>query len=168
MKGSTHLSAGLAAGLALSLYSNIPPVEAAVITLLSGIGSLAPDLDIASSIIGRKLPITSRLANILFGHRTVLHALIPWTVVLYLLWQVLAAVPFRWAIIVGAAIGILSHLSLDMLNPSGIPLFWPLRSRLGFGLFRSGGAVDRMIGKILAFLVPLLIIIYCSAFIFKK
>lgn len=168
MKGSTHLSAGLAAGVALSLYAKIPPVEASVLTTLSGIGSLLPDLDVASSIIGRKLPITSRLANSLFGHRTVLHALLPWLTAFNLLWPVFAAVPLRWAIFAGAAIGIMSHLFLDMLNPSGIPLFWPLRSRLGFGLFRSGGAIDRMLGKVLMFLVPILIIIYCSAFVFKK
>lgn len=51
------------------------------------------------------------------------------------------------AAIFGAFVGELSHLFLDMLNPSGIPLLWPItRKRISLLPIQTGGKMDRVIG----------------------
>lgn len=50
------------------------------------------------------------------------------------------------AAIFGAFVGELSHLFLDMLNPSGIPLLWPIiRKRISLLPIQTGGQMDRAI-----------------------
>jgi inner membrane protein len=104
-------------------------------------GSILPDIDYPTSVIGKILyPISSRLER-KFGHRTVTHSLIGWVVATLLFAVIIgiislfpqisawgwAHLPARW--LAAFSISYLSHLLLDMLNKHGSQLFWPDKTR---------------------------------------
>jgi membrane-bound metal-dependent hydrolase YbcI (DUF457 family) len=105
------------------------------------LGSLMPDIDMPRSFIGRIFFFISKPIERKFGHRTVTHSLIGWLAatvltfgiitILYLIFQKnpVLSIPLckRW--LAAFAIGYLSHLILDMLNPRGSQLFWPDKGR---------------------------------------
>ena len=148
MRGKTHLAAGVAVGLLFAQHNTAavtpyPVVDDAVITLASAAMSLFPDLDIHTSKAGRKFPILSRLTQLLFGHRKMLHAPLFYLTIAYLLY-------LRWPqfslFIFSAFLGAASHLFLDALNPQGVPLIWPDNKRFRLAHIRSGSVTDRVIG----------------------
>ncbi|MFC1571198.1 metal-dependent hydrolase [Candidatus Margulisiibacteriota bacterium] len=111
------------------------------IMLFAIIGSILPDIDHPSSVIGRILyPISSRLER-KFSHRTITHSLIGWfiaTVLFAVIIFIIGFLPFisnwgwshlpgRW--LAAFSISYLSHLILDMLNKRGSQLFWPNKTR---------------------------------------
>jgi inner membrane protein len=117
-------------------------------------GSIAPDIDLKKSLIGRLFWFISKPIERHFGHRTVTHSLIGWGLA-SLLFGLCAASAFflldhfhytpaianffkipesqavhhLLRIIVAFSIGYASHILLDMFNPRGVQLFWPNDSR---------------------------------------
>jgi len=119
------------------------------------LGSLAPDVDMPKSIIGRLLGFVSKPLEQRFGHRTVTHSIFGWGVAtvlfaglctvgvwgygffkpstvsyLYLNLSVtsilLPALVTKVIRFTGAfAIGYVSHIVLDMMTPQGVRLLWP-------------------------------------------
>lgn len=159
MKGATHIGAGAVCGIAISTYANLPPEQAVVATVCSMVASILPDLDSGTSIIGRVFLPVSWLVNQLFGHRTIFHALLPWSLILGLLW--LAFPQYPWYLL-ASAVGIASHLALDLLNHAGVPLLWPIKAKLAIGVCRSGGMIDKMLGRIFPAVAGLLLIAYVA------
>jgi inner membrane protein len=56
---------------------------------------------------------------------------------------------FREEILILLTIGYFTHLIGDFVTKDGIPLFWPINSRLGLKLFRTGSFVEVIIGFVL-------------------
>lgn len=143
MKGSTHVVAGTCAGICMASYASLPLGTGALVIASSAIGSLLPDLDTFTSILGRQVAPISFVIRLVFGHRTILHAVIPWALAAA---AISGLYPDLTLYIIAAAVGIATHLFLDMLNPAGVPLLWPVNFRFRLGIFRSGGLADSLIG----------------------
>ncbi len=118
----THLLGGQCAYLLLCVINGevatVPGATAA------SAASLIPDLDSRQSYVGRLLPFISRPLQYHFGHRTLTHSLLLWSLACALL-SLLPDTGYRLAIASGWA----SHILLDMLTPSGVCLLWPSRLR---------------------------------------
>ena len=107
-------------------------------------GSLLPDIDHPSSRIGRRMPIISHAVNTAFGHRGFTHSILALLLLTYGLFLLTGVIPefltgyylpFSFGLIIGYA----SHLLLDMITVSGIPLFYPfLNHPIRIARFRSG------------------------------
>lgn len=128
MRGYTHLAAGIAAaalipGLTLSTGAGII------------VGSILPDVDKSTSMIGRRVPILPKLLK----HRGVTHSLL------------MAGLLFP--LNSGLSLGCAIHLVLDMSNPDGVRLFWPIpvsfRIPVISRFMRSGKFWDKLLGGLL-------------------
>ena len=108
MNNSTHILAGLTAAVAL----NATAPETALIAL----GALLPDIDHSSSTIGQNVKPVAWL----LPHRGITHSL---------LFASLALL-----IHPSLAIGVGTHIILDLFNPAGVEFFWPFRKRLSVPL----------------------------------
>ena len=116
------------------------PAPAALLVALTvvALGALLPDIDHIHGALAEERvagvrvlrPVAWGLGS-LFGHRGPTHSLLALAALLLLgQWPGLpwAAGNFGWLIGWGFA----PHLAADALTKSGIPLFWPLRARVGF------------------------------------
>lgn len=98
--------------------------------LIAGIFSALPDLDTPKSFVGRRLTLTSRLLS----HRGFTHSL----VCLFILY--ISITHFLNAeIALCASFGWGSHIILDILNPTGVQLFWPYKKYISLGNIITGG-----------------------------
>lgn len=129
--GSTHL---LAAVTGSSLIFG-PDITAIIV---SACGGLIPDIDHPDSLLGRKIPIIPELLNVLFGHRTFTHSLLGLAVTTIFLFSNDSLWGKAWAVGYG------SHLLLDLLTTSGVPLFWPVGKNFRFSLTTTGGFLDML------------------------
>ena len=123
----THISFGV---LLTEFILTSLGIEPNTTTLaLSGIGSLLPDIDTPKSALGRIFPF-SKIIEHKYGHRQITHSWI------FIVLSIVIFSPFilflgflKYA---GIIIGIISHIMIDMANPSGVPLFYPSPSRFVF------------------------------------
>ncbi len=122
MVGFTHLGFGLLMGTAFhSKYASI----------LSGIGSLLPDIDANNSIINKLIHSSKKNKdknkknrNNLLKHRGIMHSLtVP--LLIYLVYFAF----MRNNLILPFIVGYISHLLLDMLTPMGVPLIAPVSNK---------------------------------------
>lgn len=139
MKYKTHVIGGLLAGvLAMNtvITKNIESNGPVVIFLGSSLfGSLFPDIDHQGSYIGRRAKITSSIVNKHFGHRGATHspiAMFLFTLILYVVSSHLlrgypAVLPVLQIGFIGFYVGILSHIFLDSLTKTGVPLLYPFK-----------------------------------------
>lgn len=141
MKGLTHLSAGALTGMAL--YAGNPSETILMAAGISAVGALIPDIDVSTSKIARICRPASMAVELICGHRGVFHGLLLWTAAISA-WYLIKPEHLPW--IKAAAGGIASHLILDMLNPAGVPLLWPLKKRISLATFKSGGLTDFLLG----------------------
>jgi membrane-bound metal-dependent hydrolase YbcI (DUF457 family) len=119
----THGLAGALVAHAITARSPWPAVAAAV-----G-GAVAPDLDVLARLWDPLAPITV--------HRVMTHSLVGGTLVAAGVAGVVKACarrhPFR-ALAGAAYLGVLSHIGLDLLNPFGTAVLWPVTARrVGLG-----------------------------------
>ena len=114
MRWTTHLAGGMFAATMIG-----QPLAGVAV---AGVVSLLPDIDSYKSKIGRQVPLISIPANIVFGHRGVLHSLLAFAVVLAV------SLKFFPAWVVPIAVGYLSHLILDSFTPSKVPWLWPYQN----------------------------------------
>ncbi len=128
MTGKTHLACGamVSAGTALLLR----PIEGSmIIALAAGIaGSAFPDIDHPNSIISKKLKLGGKIIPFFFSHRGLFHTPFLYTMigVIVLLFHPSASIQTYLTFFM---IGVGSHILLDMLNPSGIPVFFPITKK---------------------------------------
>lgn len=135
MNGSTHAAVGLALGLLCWREQPLP--AAFTLGCISTLTALLPDIDHPQSKYGRRLIIGA----LVFRHRGFTHSLIALALVMLACWHF---VPGVIPLAVGVGYG--SHLLIDMLNPQGIQLFYPLRWKVSLFRFRTGGLVDAALG----------------------
>ena len=151
MMGKTHMLVGATAATSF-LYFTTGTLEPVVI-IAGALGGLLPDVDHPNSTISRKnalLSVASYLYRLLLkafaffinipfkmlknngvkigelsaGHRGPLtHGLLGVLLFAVVLFPVFL---FNSSIYIGLLIGILSHILIDMLNPQGAPLLYPI------------------------------------------
>ena len=165
MKLYTHLLFSLLlltlAILIIPLLNNISllhgffnPLFSPIYFIFYMLGSIFPDIDIANSYINKKLKIPSILTKISFKHRGLLHSLmIP--LILLLLSFLIKKQPTLSLILISFSLGIISHIALDSLTPSGIPLFWPLPIRIK-GTFKTSSLKETLL--FIAMLIVLIVV----------
>lgn len=154
MTGKSHLTIGVVTYASLWLHP-LGPVRAPLLggsalwaalpaaLLAVAFGALLPDIDHPDGMLAHEtvlgVPILKPFAwgiGAVFGHRGPTHSLLALLAILALGgWPALpwAALNLGWLVGWGYA----SHLAADALTKSGIPLFWPLRVRVGFPPLRA-------------------------------
>ena len=125
MNYQAHLVGGVICGVGASYIASRLQVDHAVLYLVGGaiIGSLIPDIDHPKSFIGRKVPILPKLLYSHVGHRSLTHSF------LFTLGFGLLLGLVNPSFGAGAAIGVLSHIALDMLTPAGVAFLYPFRKK---------------------------------------
>lgn len=139
MVGKTHIVGGVAASLAFAQVANLDPI----IMMGAGVvGALLPDICHGGSLIGRKMPLVSKIVNTLFGHRSFTHSILFFVIIAYLL---NSFVPFE-AARVGFLVGMVSHFILDMATKNGVKLLFPINLTVRFPLtVKTGGSAETVI-----------------------
>lgn len=169
MNGKTHAAAGIFIGSAVIAMSSIP-TEPANLFLLGAVpgylGGILPDIDQPNSTASNKnllFKITGHTMNHLFGHRGFIHSLLCGMLLSmicyfgFLLFSISNASWIAFTFFTGYA----SHLLLDMLNPKGVPVFWPLPVKIHIASFRSNGFMNLLLTIVFALLIMFL---YAHAF----
>jgi len=128
LKWQTHLAGGLAVG---ALVSTTPTA-----IIISGISALLPDIDKFNSKMGRAAPLLSIPISIIFGHRGLLHSLLAAGLIYLLTLKLLPTYSLY------CLAGYLSHLLLDCLTPSGVPLLWPVPFRFRIPVIKTGSMFE--------------------------
>ena len=105
------------------------------------VGALIPDMDQASNRLWDLLPAGNLMGrifrNLFIGHRTISHSLMG-GVILYKFLEFTLPKLFNSAyvdtrlLLISIMIGFISHLFADGVTKEGIPLFFPLRVKVGF------------------------------------
>ncbi|MFJ7738360.1 metal-dependent hydrolase [Lysinibacillus sp. NPDC097287] len=146
MLGNTHIVGGITASLAFAQISNENPI---VLVGAGVVGALLPDICHSGSKIGRTFPVSSRIVNKLFGHRSFTHSLLFLFLVAILMD---AIVPYR-SLIIGILLGMASHLILDMGTKKGVKLFFPIKIAVRFPItIKTGSKAEKMIFAVLCML----------------
>jgi inner membrane protein len=145
--------------LALSWLSGHPAKPLLLILLF--LGALLPDLDRHDSLLGRLVPFVSRRLEAWLGQGEEWHtpavaalvALVTTPLIFLANTQVWYMIP----------LGFLSHLAVDLLNPQGLMLLWPVRRKryflFGFLSEPGGLAERRMAAGLLVVLAALLLVV---------
>jgi inner membrane protein len=167
MTWRTHALAGISA---LWLLEPIPdaltPWTVGILAVLAAFGALLPDLDAAHSKltslkVGGARPFLplSAMAHQAFGHRGLLHSLFGLAGAVVVLSPM--ALHWGWVPAVAVLLGYGSHLAMDALTKSGIPLLGGQRRfhLLLRGLrFSTGSLAEDVLLPVLAGLVLLLLL----------
>jgi membrane-bound metal-dependent hydrolase YbcI (DUF457 family) len=127
VNAGTHIAfAGLCGVIAQGFGYTLEPAG----LLALGVGSVLPDVDTSTSVIGQSFPSLSRWLERRFGHRTITHSLLG-----VLILASISSPLFFWhsSVFAFLLLGFVSHLILDTFNISGVPLLWP--SRIVFWFF---------------------------------
>ncbi|OIO82647.1 MAG: hypothetical protein AUJ88_01575 [Gallionellaceae bacterium CG1_02_56_997] len=133
MMAFTHAAAGATSALLVAQHLHAGPIQTLLVLSGGVAGSYLPDIDHPKSAFGsRVLPLSLPISAI-FGHRGITHSLIAAVAISGLLWWVFQRANWHEGIavpvLVGIAVGYLSHLLGDWLTNSGVPLLWPSKRR---------------------------------------
>jgi len=149
--GKTHLVGAVLAGTALTFGAD--PLVSAVLVAAAAVGSKAPDLDrlLDSGPSHRSLPHSLGLA----GGGAVLVAAIA------------ATLPEQhdFFVAAGFAAGYLSHLLLDALTPSRVPLLLPGGPRFGLGVIPTGSLREGILCFLMTFLLAAVLVLRALAYL---
>lgn len=170
MNFKNHLMVSAGAGASVSaavgegLTHTLTP-EGLLIMAASLLGGALPDIDHASSKVGRKFRVLSTIISTLFEHRGITHSIIFIVGVWYTLkWSfshllVTLNLEQSWMfyfdnIIVGFCAGILSHALADACTKSGVKLFYPLGYKfrlpvLSWFRLSSGSKLEPVVASLL-------------------
>lgn len=144
MIGKTHLAGGMATAAGVCLLTK-PNLDAGMIWVAGcAFGSLLPDIDHKGSTLGQKIKPVSAVVGAVAGHRNFFHWFLPYLVLAVILHF---AAPQADNIIFAVFLGVISHLFLDALNPSGIPVL--PGHRIHLLRIHTGSGVDKTIGGLL-------------------
>jgi inner membrane protein len=143
MTSRTHDLIGLAS--LLTLAAHFPPGSLNMTTgfacaIGNSLGSLVPDIDQASNNLWDILPAGNFLGKILrhllLGHRTLSHSILG-TFLFYKILTLVIPKLFNPAyvdnklLLVAIMAGFVSHIIADSFTKDGIPLFFPLKVKIG-------------------------------------
>lgn len=143
MVGKTHIAAGLAAGVGVCIAKNIGLVPGVLFIAEAGLGALLPDIDQRNSTINKATKPVGVVVNTVAGHRTIFHNPVLYMALGMAAWLL---VPQYMVYAVPLLVGIATHLLLDALNPSGIPV---LGFRLHLCNIHTGSSGDLFLGVLL-------------------
>lgn len=148
MLGSTHMIGGAVVSAAYLAAAN-PDIKSTPLMLaavgVGAIGGLIPDIDHPSSKISQTLRPVNALVSLMFSHRGFFHTPILY-LILWMLWLKFCPNPsyLIWGKIL--FLGIASHLILDLMNPGGIPVFFPFSSRrIHVTRIKTGGNGEKFV-----------------------
>lgn len=142
MTGKTHLVTAGSLAFALSAALSLPKEATTIAVAMSCIGGLLPDIDHKNSTISKSMTLASFLARGLSSHRGMFHSPALYLLLGGLLRIFVPAYFSMW--VVPALFGVGTHLFLDMLNPTGIPLLWPLsKTKTHILRIKTGGWGDK-------------------------
>ena len=155
MKYLTHVLGGVALTSAASLAAPTLLGPATPTALAVGVvGSLLPDIDHPKSTIANLTlfsKVLSKSVSMTTGHRGLCHSFAFIFVISILfhhfavgLYQQITPFCTLWL-----ALGMLSHLLLDMLNPTGVKLFWPVGKKRHLIGMKTGGLGEQIVAVIL-------------------
>lgn len=159
MTGKTHMAAGLLAGQLLAIYAGGYPTisaEYGAIVGVAALGSLLPDIDHRKSKISQSNIATktaSVAVNMAFKHRGLTHT--PFFILLAYIGLtgliLLSGIgPFYMLLNKAFALGMISHIFLDMLNKEGIMPIYPIsKKRFSLAPLHTGGIVDILLTVVL-------------------
>jgi len=108
------------------------------------IGALIPDIDHPSSKVGKKVKPVSVVINQVFGHRGFTHTILAFLLFVLGLFLLVGVIPvayqgYYFPFALGLMIGYASHLVLDMMTVSGVPLLYPFSNHsFRIAKFRTG------------------------------
>ena len=153
MRGRTHLLIAGSAALVASTAMHLSTTAAVAAVTAACVGGLLPDIDHKNSTISKEMKVTSFVARSVSSHRGLFHAPLLWCILGAILYF---ALPEPYCLLVAPVmLGVASHLLLDILNPTGIPLLWPItKKKMRLARVRTGGKLDKAIG----FVAPILAI----------
>jgi len=148
MMGVSHRTIGAATGFSFAMLETgnhllSYPVFGIGCTVLGAIGALAPDLDHANSTATKHVGIVARIFSSFVTHRGMTHSILA----VYLLYLVSTHMPYSMVTMAFIA-GYVSHIIAD-IPFGGVSLFWPIKTRIGFGLFKTGGLSEKIVAPIL-------------------
>ena len=138
----THVLGGVVVGgVAYTLF----PVGG-VLSFMGGaiLGSLIPDLDHPNAFLNKRARARSVLTG--FGHRTLTHSLL----FAFLVLGITLSMGVYKSVCIGLFWGILSHLMLDSMNPSGVPWLFPYNRKFSIARIRTGAGAEYGVFFILA------------------
>jgi inner membrane protein len=150
----THLAFALFLGIIIffnfqaNISSYIAPYYFFSLLLISAI---FPDIDIATSTIGKK----ARPLSYFLIHRGFFHSIICMIIFSLIIFAATRQAAYALVFMLGYS----SHLLLDSLNPSGIMLFWPSKIKIK-GFFRTGKLFDLLLLLIFSGLSILCLFLY--------
>lgn len=151
MEYKTHVAGGVLLTLVLIERTEVvSPDQVVPFAVAALIGSIAPDIDHKNSFISNRLKPLSFLVRRTTTHRGATHA--PLVIALFslLLYYGLALTTvggLAYPLAVGFFVGAISHVLLDMLNPQGVPLLFPLpkAKRARIAHIPTGSLIEKVI-----------------------
>lgn len=143
-RGKSHIIIGTTLGLSLFQRLEVPSLEVGVPFFVGiYIGSLLPDVDCKSSIMGKALPIW-----MITKHRGLTHSLL----FLLLPFLVSRIFPNAYYLSYGLYYGIASHIFFDLLTPAGCQILFPIQKKFKVPLIKTGGILERIMVSFLAWM----------------
>ena len=134
MMFKTHLTFSILVVLLILIFFDIP--NKIIFVFVIALSSSFPDIDSDKSKIGRKLPLISKIINLIFGHRKFFHSVfIP--LILFL-----ALYTIGFYISLAIFIGYLTHLLGDSITNEGIMPFYPLSKFNISGLLKTNSILE--------------------------
>ncbi|WP_070000690.1 metal-dependent hydrolase [Cellulosilyticum sp. I15G10I2] len=115
----THIIGGIALAYGAHQLIQIDPQQVVIFYGCCTLGSILPDIDHPEAFISKFIPLLPYALYNSVGHRTLTHGIL-FTAIIFLLVAFINIVAG-----VGIALGILSHIALDMLSPYGVAFLYP-------------------------------------------
>lgn len=142
----THMAGGAAAALVVTMAAQTQ-LPAPLIFAAAGAGAfggLIPDIDHPSSKISHMINPVGAIVSLLFSHRGLFHIPLLY-LILFSVWISMAPRAYLlWGLLVFS--GIVSHLLLDLLNPRGIPLLFPVwKKRVHIMRIKTGSWQENLV-----------------------
>jgi len=148
----THLAFGFLVSL---IFINIFDINNKLLfILITVLFSIFPDIDERRSKIGKKYKFTSRIINLLFGHRGFFHSiyipLILYSIFYYINNQIGIAV----------LVGYFSHLLMDAMTRRGIMPLYPIINRKINGFIKTNSLLEKILFLIIISLILYFLLLY--------
>lgn len=158
MEGTTHLLGGILSGLGMVMVGGITKEKHALVIGASMLGSLLPDIDHPHSKISQKFRLIGSTVSTIWGHRKLFHSPFLYLALYLLGFSLLPDYRWLWSAILA---GVASHLLFDMLNPTGIPLIYPLSTKkIHLSKIKTGSIAEFVFAIFCATLDSMLLVIH--------
>lgn len=187
MNGTTHKIGGAIMSLTVSLQTGIykpsMSMDAGVVPMIqelslfgiliagSILGATMPDIDHKNSQISHKHKFLSFVTRLFCTHRGFTHsvpALLILSGILFGIKQLLSPeIVFYYSpLMIGIILGYVSHMILDLFNPLGIPLFYPLPFRMKVANIKTNGLGAVVVELIVIYILFCIILCYLRYYFF--